>query len=82
MFSTFDLSDRIEPWAMALHVCSIVVFPLALVAALWSARQLFARRAVRVGLLSRLWSVALVAALGVVLWVAVVFHLIGLDATF
>ena len=82
MFSTFDLSDRIEPWAMALHVCSIVVFPLALAAALWSARQLFARRVVRVGLLLRIWSVAVVAALGVVLWVAVVFHLIGLDATF
>ncbi len=82
MFSTFDLGARIEPWAMALHVCSIVVFPLALIAALWNARHVFARRAVRVGVLLRVWSVLLVAALGVVLWVAGVFHLIGLDATF
>jgi CubicO group peptidase (beta-lactamase class C family) len=82
MFSTFELGARIEPWALALHVCSIGVFPLALVAALGSAWRVFARRAAGIGVLLRVWSVLLVAASGGILWVAVVFHLIGLDPTF
>jgi len=77
-WAPYFVSSALEKWILILHAFSIVVLPLATLAALWNVWTTFSRA----GVMAKLWSVALAASCLVVLWVGVVFHFIGLGSTF
>lgn len=75
MFSDLGmLSGVLDAWLMALQLLSLVVLVGSFVVSLWHAWRVWTgeRRWP-----AKLWSVVLVIAFGAVLWVALVFHLIG-----
>jgi CubicO group peptidase (beta-lactamase class C family) len=67
------LSPRLDGWIWVLHFLALVVFVGAAVIAGWNAWVTVTGKR---GWFSKLWSVLLIAACLVVLWVALVFHLI------
>jgi CubicO group peptidase (beta-lactamase class C family) len=74
MISTFSLlSPRLDGWIWVLHLLALVVFAGAAIIAGWNAWVTVTGKR---GWFSKTWSVLLTAACGVVLWVALVFHLI------
>jgi CubicO group peptidase (beta-lactamase class C family) len=72
-------SPRLDPWIWLLHLLGIVVFVGAVVVALWNARMTWIGKR---GRFAKLWSLILVVACLAVLWVGVVFKLIGLSANY
>jgi len=66
-------SPRLDPWLLLLEVATLVAVAGGTGFAVWNARRSWAGRR---GWSSRLWSVVLAAAFAVLLWVAVVFHLV------
>lgn len=82
MFQTFSLSSAMDPWILVLHLLSIVVFPVTAVAAVWNAWLVCTgRKGVR-SAFAWVWSVVVALAALVLLWVALLCHLIGLGVNF
>jgi hypothetical protein len=77
MLQTFAVTAAMDPWIMTLHILSIVVFPLAALAALWNVAVVWGARSGWGSVFARGWSVVLAVSALTLLWVAVVFHLIG-----
>lgn len=75
MALTFFFNSAIDPWIVTLHALSALVFPLAALATTWHAWLVW--RGGQHSAWSMAWSLALAAACLVLLWVSVVFHLIG-----
>lgn len=82
MFATFNISSNLEPVILLLHLCSIVVFPLALLAGLWNLGQLLKAGSTRSGWFLHAWNILLIPAFSITLWTAIVCNLIGLERTF
>lgn len=78
-WAPYFVSSAMEKWVLMLHLCSIVVLPLATLVTLWNMWATFSAHA---GLMAKLWSVVLAASCLIVLWVGVVFHFIGLGVSF
>lgn len=82
MVSTFSISSALNPWILVLHLLSILVFPLAAVASLWNAWVTCTTRPGLGNISVWVWSAALAVSCLTLLWVAVVFHLIGWGVSF
>ena len=82
MITRFAVSGALDPLIVTLHVLSIIVFPLAALFALWNIRMTWRHRVGFAGILAKGWSVALLLSTLVLLWIAALFHLIGLGVTF
>lgn len=82
MISKFAVSDAMDPLILALHVLSIIVFPLAVLFAIWNVVTVWRHCVGFAGVLAKGWSVALVLSTLILLWVAALFHLIGLGVTY
>ena len=78
MLQTFSLGPGLDPWILLLHLLSIVLFPFALVAAAWNAWVVWRTRSGWRGGFAKGWSIVLTASTLILLWVALVYHLIGL----
>jgi CubicO group peptidase (beta-lactamase class C family) len=78
MLQTLSVTSALDPWILLLHLLSIVVFPLAFLAAAWNVVVIWRARAGWRGAFAKGWSVLVAASCLVVLWVALAFHLIGL----
>jgi CubicO group peptidase (beta-lactamase class C family) len=72
-------SPRLDPWIWTLHLLSLVVFVGAVGVALWNARMTWIGKRSR---FAKLWSLVLAVACLGVLWVGVVFKLIGFGANY
>jgi len=72
MVSGYDrLSAAMDPWLTTVKVVAILVFPASLLASLYDAVLVWTtKRSWR----ARVWSIVLVAAGGMVVWTALVFH--------
>jgi CubicO group peptidase (beta-lactamase class C family) len=70
----FMLTPRLDPWLRALHWASLIVFVLVAIIALWNIWVVWKRPR---AWLSKLWSLLLAAGCLGVLWIGVVFKLIG-----
>jgi hypothetical protein len=68
-----------DPWIRFLRVTTFLVFAAALLAALWNARRAWS--GVR-GWFGRGWSVLLVGATVILLWVGMAFRLTGIGADY
>lgn len=75
MAATFFFNSAIDPWIITLHALSVVVFPLAALATVWHAWLVW--RGASCSAWAKAWSLALALACLALLWVSVVFHLIG-----
>jgi CubicO group peptidase (beta-lactamase class C family) len=82
MAATFYVSSALEPWILTLHVLSLVVFPFAAAVSVWSAWVICTTRRDLLGVFARMWNVVLALSCLTLLWVALVFHLIGLSVAF
>jgi hypothetical protein len=82
MLTTFTVGSALDPWILTLHVLSIVVFPLAAVVLIWNAWTVWATRRGWRSAFARCWATLLAAASLILLWTALVFHLIGLGLAF
>ena len=82
MLNTFAVSDAMDPLILALHVLSIIVFPLAVVLATANVWAVWRYRAGVAGLLAKGWSVVLLLSTLVLLWVGALFHLIGVGVSY
>ena len=78
MIQNYAFGAGMDPWITTLHLLSIVVFPLAALAAVANAGIAFTQRKGWRSLFAWGWSVVLVLSTLVVLWTGIVFHLIGL----
>ncbi len=81
MASTFSFSSTLDPWILSLHLVSILIFPLAAVAALWNCRVTCTTRGGSRNVFALLWSGVLAVSCLTFVWVALVFHLIGMGLT-
>jgi len=82
MAATFSVTSALDPWLLCLHLLSIVVFPLAAALALLNAwATCFGRKGSRSALAS-IWSGVLAVSCLTLLWVALIFHLMGLSVAF
>jgi hypothetical protein len=77
MAATFFINSSLDPWISTLHVMSAVVFPLAALATAWHAWVVWCTRTGLRSVWIKAWSAALTVACLALLYVAVVFHLIG-----
>ena len=77
MMTAFAFDSSMDPFLTALHWLSIVIFPLAVVAAAWNAFVVWATRSGWGSWFARLWSVVVTLSCVMMLWVGVVFHFIG-----
>ena len=77
MMVKFVISSALDPWITTLHVLSAAVFPLAALATAWNAWIVWRTRTGLRSAGAKAWSFALAAACLALLWVSVVFHLIG-----
>jgi len=77
MLQTFGVTAAMDPWITVLHLLSIVAFPLAALAALWNVVAVWGARRGWRGAFARGWSLVLAVSTLTLLWVALVFHLIG-----
>jgi CubicO group peptidase (beta-lactamase class C family) len=77
MLKTLAVSSAMDPWIMVLHLLSIVVFPLAAAAAIFNVVVVWRRRVGWGGAFARCWSVVIALSTLVLLWVALIHHLIG-----
>ena len=82
MLQTFSLSSGLDPLILLLHVLSIVVFPLALVAAAWNLWVVWRTRKGWRSAFAKAWSGVLAVSCLTLLWVALAYHLIGLGLTY
>ena len=73
----FFINSSLDPWIVTLHVLSAAVFPLAALATAWHAWVVWRTRIGIRSAWAKAWSLALATACLALLWVAVVFHLIG-----
>lgn len=80
-FSTniFVFTPSLDPWILILRLASLVVLLGAAAIAIWNALCAWSARR---GWDSRLWSVMLVFACAVLLWVAIAFNLIGFSVNY
>jgi CubicO group peptidase (beta-lactamase class C family) len=72
-------SPKLDPWIWILRLSSAVVFGGLVVIALWNARMTWIGKR---GWSARLWNLVLVLACLAVLWVGIVFNLIGFGADY
>ncbi len=77
MLQTFAVTAALDPWIMTLHLLSIVVFPLAALAAFWDVAEVWDARHGWRGVFARSWSFILALSALTLLWVALVYRLIG-----
>ena len=77
MAVTFFINSSLDPWIVTLRVLSAVVFPFAALATAWHAWVVWRTRTGFHSAWAKVWSVALAVACLTLLWVAVVFRLIG-----
>jgi CubicO group peptidase (beta-lactamase class C family) len=82
MAATFSFSSTLDPWIMTLHVFSIVVFPLAVLLSLLHMLNAYAGKTKLRSALSLAWSGILTLSCVTLLWVALVFRLIGFGTAF
>jgi CubicO group peptidase (beta-lactamase class C family) len=82
VWAPFFISSRMMPWILLLHVLSIIVFLPAALIALWNVWVTFANQNGRRAVFARLWSVVLAVSCLTLLWVGLVFRLIGLGLAF
>ena len=82
MITRFAVTDALDPLILTLHVLSIIVFPLAVLSAIWNVRASWRNRAGFAGVLAKGWNAALVLSTLVLLWIAALFHLIGIGVTY
>ena len=68
-----------DGWLVVLRLLSVVVFIAAAAVALWNAWAVLNSKR---GKLAKLWSVVLAISCLVVLYVAIVFHLVGYSANY
>ncbi|MBV9009465.1 MAG: serine hydrolase [Verrucomicrobia bacterium] len=80
MLSNLDWAGpKMDPWIILLGVLSAIVFTGGAIVAIWNAGQVLTSQRRR---LAKFWSVVLAIACLVVLYVALMFHLIGLSANY
>ena len=72
-------SPRLDPWIWILQVLGTVVLVGAAIVGVWNAKLTWMRKGSR---LAKLWSLVLAVACLAVLWVGVVFKLIGFSASY
>ncbi len=82
MITAFVVSDAVDPVIETLHVLSIVLFPLAVLAALWDFVVIWRTRAGWGSWWARLWSTIVLLSSIVLAWTGVLFHLIDLGIDF
>jgi hypothetical protein len=82
MVSTFTVTSALDPWILVLHFLSILVFPLVSGISLMNAWVTLKERPGLHNAMSKVWSIVLVVSCLTLLWVAIVFHLIGLNVAF
>jgi CubicO group peptidase (beta-lactamase class C family) len=73
------MSSALDPWLYTLHILGTIAVVAGFLIALWNASVVW--RGGR-SWFAKLWSLALVLATFIVLWVAVVFHLVGLGVNY
>jgi CubicO group peptidase (beta-lactamase class C family) len=82
MLTAFAVSDGMDPLIWVLHGLSIVIFPLALVVAVWNAWDVWTTRAGWRPWFAKGWSLVLVLSSVCLVWTGVVFHLIGIGVSY
>ena len=82
MATTFTLSSAVDPWIMVLHLLSIVIFPAATLIALWNFWITCVTRKGYTAIVGYAWSGVLAISSFTLLWVAVIYRLIGLSRAF
>ena len=82
MISTYAVTDAMDPLILTLHILSIIVFPLAVLFAVWNILSVWRYRVGFAGVLAKGWSVALLLSTLILLWIAAMFHLIGLGLNY
>nr|WP_172624065.1 serine hydrolase domain-containing protein [Rhodanobacter glycinis] len=82
MAATFSFSSALDPWIVFLHVLSVVVFPAAALVSLWNAWTICTTRSGWRGTFALAWGGVLALSCLTLLWVALVFHLIGFSVAF
>jgi len=82
MAATFYVSSALDPWILILHLLSIVVFPFAAVISLWNLWATCNTRSGSRNAFAWAWSGVLALSCLTLLWIALVFHLIGLGVAF
>jgi CubicO group peptidase (beta-lactamase class C family) len=75
----FAFIPSLDPWILILRLATLVVLLGAAAIAIWNARCAWSARR---GWDSRFWSVMLVFACAVLLWVAIAFNLIGFSVNY
>ncbi|MGH6909349.1 MAG: serine hydrolase domain-containing protein [Phenylobacterium sp.] len=80
--STFDVASTIDPWILTLHLLSLVVFPGAALVALGNVWVVAATRKGWRNAGAWIWSGLLALSTLTLLWVALVYRLIGLSPHF
>ncbi len=76
------LSGALDPWILTLHVLTVLLFPAAAVAAAWNVGVVWRGRHGWASSFARLWALVLLAASLVLLWVGLVFHLVGFGLSY
>lgn len=80
MFSSLDmLGPANDGLVRALRIVSLVVFPIGALVALWNAWQVLRSRR---RIWAKLWAIVLAAGCVAILWMAVVYHLVGYSANY
>ena len=82
MLQTFSITAAMDPWILTLHLLSTVVFPLFVAVAAWDVYAVWTRRSGWRAIFGRGWSLVVLAASLVLLWVALVHHLIGFNLNY
>ena len=77
MFQTFALNGEFDGVLQALHLLTVVIFPLAALVLLWNVRVVWTTRAGWRSWFARVWSVVLAVCSVLLVWTGVAFHLIG-----
>ena len=77
MMTAFAFGASMDPVLTALHWLSIVIFPLAVLIAVWNVFVVWTTRGGWGSWFARLWSTVVAVSCMMMLWVGGVFHLIG-----
>ena len=82
MLQTGGFSSALDGRFLTLHVLTVILFPAAVVAAAWNLVVVWRTRHGPSSIFARVWAAVLLLASLTLLWVGLVFHLIGFGLSY